>query len=112
MGGPPRRVPRQVEADVRGGHIEHQFKLRAWTHWELAVERFERLARLAVDGENEGFRAGYRDGCQTPGRGVAKAKAHTRARPGAEFQWRRRAIGQNVPGLAAASPPDRGIGER
>jgi hypothetical protein len=73
-------VPTQVEGHVRARvarHIEHQFK--------PAVQRFERIVPLAVDGDNKGFRAGYRDGCQTRRRRVAKAEAHSRARSGSDF---------------------------
>ena len=54
------RVAAQVEADAGARfarHVEHQFEPGAGAHRKLVGERFERLARLAVDGDDEDFRA-------------------------------------------------------
>ena len=107
-------VAAQIEADIGAGvarHIEHQFEPGARSHRKLTVERLEWLARLAVDGDDEGFCAAYRDSRQTRGRGVAEAEPHSRARSSAELQWRGRGVGENDAAFAPASPADGGIGE-
>ena len=91
--------------------VEHQLETGAGAHREPVQERFERLARLAVDGDDDGFRALDGDGRQTRGCGVAETQAHARAGPGAELQRRGCAIGENEAAFASASARDRRIGE-
>ena len=107
-------VATQLKVDARAKvarHIEHQFESCAGTHRKLVIERFERLARLAVDGHDEDFCAAYRDARKTRSRGAAKTQPHTCAGPGLELERRGRPVGENDAALAPASPADGGIGE-
>ena len=104
----------QDETDARAGvarHIEHQLEAGARPDRELAVQRFERLARLAVDSDDEGLCALDRDGGQARGRGAAETKPHSRPRPGAELQRRGRPVREHEAAPAPAASADGGIGE-
>ena len=75
----------QVEPDAGAGvagHVEHQFEPGAGTHRKLGVERLERLARLAVDRNDEGFHAVDRDRRQAGARGVCRASGAPARRAG------------------------------
>ena len=71
------RVAAQVKANAGAEvarHIEHQFESGAGTHRKLVIERFEGLAWLAIDRNDEGFRAVDRDRRQTRGRSAAETQ--------------------------------------
>ena len=104
----------QVKADAHvevARHIEHQFESCAGTHRKLVIERFEGLAWLTVDRNDEGSCAVDRDRRQARGRGAAETQPHTSAGAGLELQRRGRAIGENDAALASASSADGRIGE-
>ena len=69
-------------------HVEHQFEARAGADRHEIVQGLERLARLAVDGDDEGFCALDRQRHHSDGRGVGEAEPHPRARRGRQRQRR------------------------
>ena len=85
---PPLSTKRTLPPASRGS-VEHEFEARAGRDRHEIAQRLERLARLAVDRDDQRLRALDRDRHHALGRRVGEPQPHPRARGGAQGQRRR-----------------------